>query len=206
MKKWIIGILLGLFLFAGIAYAFSVMGGGPGCIPYLGTDGKGHCDMTNFTWDAANSQLTYLGTNISATGQEITNASDISAMVETVITTNVITTAECGKTFFLSLAAGFTTTLPAPTAGCRLQFIVKTAPTTAYVIVSNGGSDVIQIGTNELEVDTGDDGPYDDNADTVNFVANVAAVGDFLDCTSDGTLWYCNGQTNLDGGMTSSTT
>lgn len=206
MKKWIVGIVTALILTAGLAYGFTIMGGGPGCIPYLGTDGKGHCDMSNFTYDAANNQMTYLGTNITASGQEISNASDISAMVETVATTNVITTAECGKTFFLNLAGGFTSTLPAPTAGCKFDFIVKTAPTTAYIIASNGGGDVIQIGTNELEVDTGDDGPYDDNADTVSFVANIAAVGDYLSCVSDGTLWYCNGQTNLDGGMTSSTT
>lgn len=125
---------------------------------------------------------------------------------EVVITTNVITTDECGKTFYLSLAGGFTSTLPAPTLGCKMNFVVKTAPTTAYVIVSTSGANIIAVSVNELETDTGDDGPYDDNADTVNFVANVAAIGDFLECSSDGTLWYCKGQTNLDGAVTSSTT
>jgi len=58
-----------------------------------------------------------------------------------------------------------------------------------------------------LEVDTADDGPYDDNADTVNLLDSpAAAVGDYLSCVSDGTLWYCTGQTNLDGVVTSSTT
>lgn len=128
------------------------------------------------------------------------------ASVETVITTNVITAAESGKTFFLDLAGGFTSTLPAPAAGLRYTFIVKTAPTTAYVIASNGGADIIVLGVNELEVDTGDDGPYDDNADTVNFVANVAVAGDFITLISDGTKWYGYGQTNADGGITTATT
>lgn len=125
---------------------------------------------------------------------------------ETVTTTNVLTLDECGKTFGLSLAGGFTTTFPAPSAGCKFKFFVRVSPTTAYILASNAGADVIHVHVNELETDTADDGPYDDNADTVNFVANVAVTGDFLECVSDGTGWYCNGQTNADGGVTSSTT
>ena len=60
-------------------------------------------------------------------------------------------------------------------------------------------------GINELEVDTSDDGPYDANADTLNFVASVAVVGDFVILESDGTSWYYHGQTNADGGVTTST-
>jgi hypothetical protein len=126
--------------------------------------------------------------------------------VETVITTNVIASTECGKTFFLDLAGGFTSTLPAPVAGCKFKFIAVTAPTTAYIVASNAGADIIHITVNELETDTGDDGPWDDNADAVSFAANVAATGDFLECVSDGTGWYCDGQSKLDGGFTSSTT
>jgi len=74
------------------------------------------------------------------------------------------------------------------------------------VIVTNGGADIIIGGINELEVDTGDDGPYDANADTVNLVASVAVVGDWIEMVSDGTSWYMTGQTNADGGVTTSTT
>ena len=126
--------------------------------------------------------------------------------VETVITTNVLTSAECGKTLFLGLAGGFTTTLPAPVAGCTLNFVASVSPTTAYILVSSGGADIIHVHINELETDTSDDGVYDTNADTVNFVANIAVVGDYLKCISDGTGWYCNGQSNADGGFTASTT
>jgi hypothetical protein len=83
---------------------------------------------------------------------------------------------------------------------------VAIAPTTAYVITTNGGDDILIGGVNELEVDTADDGPYDDDADTINFVANTAVVGDFVEMESDGTSWYFHGQTNADGGITTSTT
>lgn len=126
--------------------------------------------------------------------------------VETLSAAKTLTSADDGKTFFLGLAGGFTVTLPAPAAGMKFKFIVSVAPTTAYVITTNGGADIMIGGINELEVDTADDGPYDDNADTLNFVASVAVKGDFVEMVSDGTSWYFSGQTNADGGVTTSTT
>lgn len=144
--------------------------------------------------------------SVSTAGSGATIALRQTNNAEVVITTNVITADESGKTFYLSLAGGFTSTLPAPALGLKFKFIVAVAPTTAYIITTNAGADILIGGVNELEVDTSDDGPYDDNADTVNFVASVAAVGDFIEMESDGTSWYFNGQTNLDGGVTTSTT
>lgn len=128
-----------------------------------------------------------------------------SAKAETVSAANVITAAESGKTFFLALAGGFASTLPAPAAGLKYRFVVSVAPTTAYTIVTNGSANIIKGGINELEVDTGDDGPYDNDADTLTFVANVAVVGDWVDFESDGTSWFIRGQTNADGGITLTT-
>ncbi len=110
-----------------------------------------------------------------------------------------------GKTFFLGLAGGFTVTLPSPVLGYEVEFIVSVAPTTAYVIATASGADVMVVGINELEVDTADDGPYDDNADTLNFVASTAVVGDRVKFKCDGTKWYGIGQTNADGGITTAT-
>ena len=147
------------------------------------------------------------GTAVTATAAELNQVADLSANFEVVAATNVLTTAECGKTMTLAHATEFTSTLPAPLSGCKFKFIVGLAPSGAsYVIASNGGADVITLEVNELETDTGDDGPYDDNADTVNFVDGVAVKGDWLECVSDGTDWFCNGTTNADGGVTSSTT
>ena len=127
-----------------------------------------------------------------------------SGMVETVTATNVLTASESGKTFFLDAAAGFLTTLPAPAAGLKFTFFVKTAPTSnGYTLAPSGGTaDIICAGFNELEVDTGDDGPYIADGDTITFVANTAVVGDYVEMTSDGTSWYVRGQANADGGIT----
>jgi hypothetical protein len=143
---------------------------------------------------------------VEATATEINMACDNSANVETVITTNIIGAAESGKTFFLDLAAGFTSTLPAVAAGLRYTFIVKTAPTGNYVIATNAGANVICITVNELETDTNDDGVSDDDADTVNLVANVALPGDRIDFICDGVKWYAMGQVRADGAVTTATT
>lgn len=65
------------------------------------------------------------------------------APAEVVTATNVITATEGGKTFYLDAAGGFTSTLPAPALGLKFTFIVKTAPTTAYIITTDAGSDLL---------------------------------------------------------------
>jgi len=147
------------------------------------------------------------GTTVTATAAEINQAADESANVESVTATNVITAAESGKTFFLKAVAGFLSTLPAPAAGLRYKFIVGTSPTSnGYTIKTNGDTNILIGGVNELEVDTGDDGPYINNGDLLTFVANVAVVGDWCEVISDGTSWFLTGQTNADGGITLAST
>lgn len=132
-------------------------------------------------------------TAITATAAELNMAADSSANVEVVAATNVITAAESGKTFFLSLAGGFTSTLPAPAAGLRYSFIVKTAPTTAYIITTNAGANVLYgtVANNGAEAEA--NGIDIAAQDTINFVANQAKVGDTVDVVSDGTNWYVSG-------------
>lgn len=143
------------------------------------------------------------GTAISATATEINLAADISAAFEDTTATNALTTAECGKTITLNSATEFVTTLPAPTAGCSFTFIVKAAPASAsYTVVTASSANILIGGINELEVDTGDDGPYDADGDTITFVDGVAVVGDYVTMISDGTSWYLHGQANADGGIT----
>lgn len=114
--------------------------------------------------------------------------------------------ADSGKTFFLDLANGFTVTLPSPVLGFKCRFIVKTAPTTAYIIATAAGANIMVVSVNELETDSTEDGPSDDDADTFNFVANVALPGDFVDVFCDGTKFYMLGQSRADGAVTTSTT
>lgn len=114
---------------------------------------------------------------------------------------------DSGKVMFLSAAAGFATTLPPPALGLEFTFIVKTAPTSnGYTIVTNGSANIMVVSVNEVETDTTEDGPTDDNADIITLVANVALAGDMLRFWCDGTLWYAIGQTRADGGITTGTT
>lgn len=138
--------------------------------------------------------------SLTATAAEINQHCDESANTEVVITTNVITAAESGKTFYLSLAAGFTSTLPAPAAGLRFRFIVKTAPTGApYVIATNGGDNVLYGMMLERAGGAGVSGAA---RDTFNFVHNQSIIGDWVEMYSDGTNWYYFGMVDVAAGNT----
>lgn len=124
-------------------------------------------------------------------------------MVEALTAADTLTTADCGKTLLLNSATEFATTLPSPTSGCKIRIVVKAAPASAsYTVVTGSSANILIGGINELEVDTGDDGPYDADGDTITFVNSVAVVGDFVELISDGTSWYLHGQANADGGIT----
>lgn len=123
----------------------------------------------------------------------------LKASSEVVITTNVITATESGKTFYLSLAGGFTSTLPAPVAGLKFKFIVKTAPTTAYVITTNAGANILY---GMMLERAGTAGVAGAARDTFNFVANQAIIGDWVEFESDGTNWYYHGMVDVAAGNT----
>jgi hypothetical protein len=102
--------------------------------------------------------------------------------------TATLTAADSGGVFFLNRAAGITVTLPAvaTSAGVSYEFIVGTAPTTAYVI-SGGGTTVRGV------VVTSAVGAADSEASgaaSVTFVANTATRGDRVELRCDGTNWY----------------
>lgn len=110
---------------------------------------------------------------------------------------------DCGSTIFLTSATEFATTLPTPIAGCKFDFVIRSAPSGAsYTVVTDASANILIGGINELEVDTADDGPYDNNGDTITFVDGVSVVGDFVKMQSDGASWYISGQSNADGGIT----
>jgi hypothetical protein len=146
---------------------------------------------------------------VTATAAEINQSADISANSEIVTTTNTITTAECGHILFVSNGTGFVNTLPAPTAGCTLRFVLSTALTSGnHTIVTASSANVMSGGINELEVDTTEDGPYHAAGDTITFVCAAAGnssgntVGDYVIVESDGTNWFLRGQSSFDGGVT----
>ena len=124
---------------------------------------------------------------------------------EVVTATNVITAAESGKTFYLSAAAGFVSTLPTAAAGLNFKFVVKTAPTTnGYTIVGTPVA-IIQgtVAANGAEATINGVAAVDE--DNVILVANEADPGDWVEFNSDGTNWYVTGQVNTFAAITANT-
>lgn len=122
---------------------------------------------------------------------------------EVLITTRTLTPADFGKTLYLSLAGGFTVTLPAPAPGAKFRFVVKTAPTTAYIIVTAGLANLLY---GMMLERVGGAGVAGAARDTFNFVAAQAIIGDWMECYSDGTNWYYHGMTDVSAGSTVSAT
>ena len=117
------------------------------------------------------------------------SAGELSA--ETVAATNAITAGENGKTFFLSSATEFVSTLPAPAAGLRYTFIVAAAPSGAsYTIVTASSANII-LGHVLTSQDAGGTSDSETSGgDTISFVDSKAVVGDRVDLVSDGTSWF----------------
>lgn len=119
---------------------------------------------------------------------------------EVVVTTNVILPEETGKTFYLSLAAGFTSTLPLPAIGLVYRFVVKTAPTGApYIITTNGGANLMY---GMMEERAGGAGVAGAARDTFNFIHAQSIIGDWVEFKSDGTNWYYHGMVDVAAGNT----
>ena len=145
--------------------------------------------------------LKLAGTAITATAEEINNAADNSANIEVVTAANIITAAESGKTFFLNAAAGFQSTLPAPAAGLRFTFIVKTAPTSnGYTIVTHGTTQKVLKGLCVIAADA--IGDVSAGGTTATFVHNQALAGDRIDMICDGTIWYMVGYAQVAAAIT----
>lgn len=156
-------------------------------------------------WTTLTSSIAELNilTGVTATAAEINQAADESVNSEIVAATNVIAGAESGATFYLNAAGGFTSTLPAPVLGMRFRFIVKTAPTTSYIITTNAGANILY---GMVEERAGGAGVAGAAQDTFNFVANQAIIGDWVEFRSDGTNWYYHGMVNVAAGNTVSVT
>lgn len=142
---------------------------------------------------------TAVGTGITVQSAELTLRGNGVGRVLSAAST--LTAADSGGTYFLSLAGGFTTTLPAPKMGLKYKFIVAVAPTTAYIVATNGSANIIhgQVGTSE---DAAGDVACAAASDTITFVASTAIIGDWVSVESDGTNWYVNGMCDVQDAIT----
>lgn len=124
-----------------------------------------------------------------------TGAGVISEPPEVVTATNVITADESGKTFFLSSATEFVSTLPAPKIGMRFTFVVTAAPSGAnYTVVTSGSSNIIKGMVLSADLNAASDGDIETSGgDTISFVSAKAVAGDRVDLLCDGTNWFAYG-------------
>lgn len=145
--------------------------------------------------------LKLAGVEVTAGAAELNIAAIPASGIEVVTATNVILAAESGKTFFLDAVAGFASTLPAPAAGLKFSFIVKTAPTSnGYTIVTNGTTQKVLKGLVVVAAD--EVGDVSAGGTTATFVHNKSLPGDRVDMICDGTIWYMIGYVQVTAGLT----
>lgn len=138
-----------------------------------------------------------------ATATEINNAADISANTENTTATNVLTTAECGKNFYLNSATEFVTTLPAPTSGCGFKFYVDAAPSGAsYTIVTSDNLETIKGIAFDMTGGAVSAGAGTAAADTISFVASTALEADYVELLSNGNTWHAVAFSSASGAIT----
>jgi hypothetical protein len=112
-----------------------------------------------------------------------------------------LTDSDSGRTFFLNAAGGLTVTLPSPRAGLKFEFVVKTAPTTAYIVTS--ATNIILGGIYTSDINAEADSDFETSGvDVITFTANRAKVGDSVEIESDGTNWFAKGFCGINDAIT----
>ena len=138
---------------------------------------------------------------------KITGAGVMFHPPEVVTATNVIDATESGRTFFLSSATEFVSTLPAPKIGMKFTFIVTAAPSGAdYTIVTNGSSNIIKGHVVSADLNAASDGDLETSGgDTISFVSAKAVAGDKVELHCDGTNWFAYGSCTVFDAITITT-
>jgi hypothetical protein len=139
---------------------------------------------------------------VTATAVELNQAADISTRASVVNAATDVEATDNGKTFYLDSATGFACTLPAPATGLRFKFVVSTAPTSGNQTIKTDSDDNIIHGQVCSAEDAAGSVVTAAAADIINFVANLAIIGDFVELESDGTNWYVSGMCNVQDAIT----
>ena len=149
--------------------------------------------------DSDDNRVKLIAAGSGSTTEIILQEANGAALSEVVITTKTVTAAESGKTFFLALAVGFTTALPAPAVGLRYRFHVQIAPTggAGYTVTA------ATLAGRVFSVVAGDADNQNTTAGVnIIFVNDVSLIGDSAEFFSDGTSWFVWAISNADAGIT----
>jgi hypothetical protein len=141
----------------------------------------------------------------SGTTEVVLQETSGSGSAEVTITTKAVTAAESGKTFFLDLAAGFVTTLPAVAIGLRFKFVLRTAVTGSMTIVCPAAAALFKGHVLSNDLNAASDADFDTTAvATLTFVANKAVAGDCVEVVSDGVNWFYSAECSVFDAFTGS--
>lgn len=161
-------------------------------------------DAAGIAYDSVDGYLKYNDAGsirwIPASGKAVVGAL---ATVETLTAGDTLLAAESGKKVFLGAAGGGAIVLPALAAGLEFEFIVSVAPTTAWTITTEAAANNL-VGQVYCSAGTDEDSETA-GADTLNFVANTAVVGDSATLVCNGTNWFVKAFCNATGGITITT-
>ena len=112
---------------------------------------------------------------------------------------------DCGHVYTLGTAGGIDVTLPNAAdagPGWWARFIVKVAPTTAYLINATAGDGDNMYGSVMNSEGGAGDLTNGTGTDVLTFVANKAQIGDYIEIFTDGTNWYCQIQAEQNDAIT----
>lgn len=120
---------------------------------------------------------------------KVTQGAVISA-TENLTSAATLTSSDSAKIFFLNLAGGFTVTLPEPTAGLSLKFIVGIAPSGADYILDAGSAIIHGVSLTAQDAGGSSASTNGTATATIHLVDAKAVVGDVIDLISNGTSWF----------------
>tara|TARA_R110000851_G_scaffold251528_1_gene403991 strand:- start:33 stop:518 length:486 start_codon:yes stop_codon:yes gene_type:complete len=135
-----------------------------------------------------------LGTTEVYAGSALVSSSNASTSVTAGVTLDA---ADSGKTVFLADAASGNVTLPAvTTTGWKVRVQCAFAITTSSAVLSAEGDNI----TGTLVVNGAT--VLAEAEDQINFILNLAEIGDYVDFVSDGSKWIVNGIGGAGGSIT----
>jgi len=122
-------------------------------------------------------------------------------VAELITEAKTLTYGDIGKVFFLESSGGaYTITLPSLRAGAHFKFIAQEDTPTADITISSSTTDIY--GVLRQQSDTNEDNMIACAGKTSVLFDTTCLKGDFIDFACDGTNWYVDGVTSVQGGFT----
>lgn len=126
----------------------------------------------------------------SGTTEVVLQETSGSGVAEVVTATNVLTAAESGKTFFLSAAGGFATTLPAAALGLRFTFFVKVAPSGGSYTIVGPSANIHGVAVSSADAGGSAGATVGTPVLTITLVDGQSTIGDKVVVECDGTSYF----------------